>query len=1722
MKYLKRILFFFLVLFTFAFSLENGEESKVVLQKRRETTQMKIGVIKLISKELPLEFHVDSKKIYGEIDIEDNDLVFVSETLDEIPSVSTTNGRKSINNIKRYLTKDIKKAPKFEYQIVNVKDEGEEENGKKYLLVNCKEQLSGIYVYVLERGSYKIKSVYKGVFKQLYSIDASEIYGDLTIGADILDRSLYRRVTIQGGNLFVSNIGDYNSNDISIKDDVKFTGKFPEKVLFDVIKKESGRKDPYVKVHITSKYNSNSSEVRAEKGKDGYCDYETAVTLKDSTGQDSTQIGVVSSENYNDGNLSIFIKRPRPFEDDEYKVELQYGYYWVGKFYEVIKHTFTIKVIGDGEQLLPESTNGKILFDRTESFMINVSTIIGGNVDGETPNVISIPNKEYRSVGKFLKKPLRESLNVNAIQDGVDLKVSLKTSTIAGLDKNQSPQTVILKKNAENNWDGKIAENDISFILYDKIGRQIGDSITLFSDSENDDYYKIKINGWDSEYIHQVIEAEFTLTYEKVINRGKKEQRKVLKKDIYTIIVTPKEEKIPPNTRGTLIITNPTQLAGHDIFIDRSGQVGIRTNIKHSSDGKGPATFKKEQLIWSGELPKKFITAGDNNTDNNWVNWGNNARLIVRGDNGFGEVSTTPSEYDYKTGIFWLSEGSGGWNKIKTTKGNRAGWIYFSSTAEDKNSDTLVIGFSGGSALTPMSNWQMTLNGGIVNYRFEFVYQTKIGNEWIDKKVDVLDLIIQPGFEAKNPTIELRNPLVYYDYDASSAISNVVHNRRVHLAQNEATTLNNTGSKFTKNTDLTGKNWIDPSDQILDYPWEALGKHKVSINRGTNEVIKVTKENGGTNSSTYLKSNGNEVMFSYDGGNKYLNFGLSKYNFDGGEINDIVITHYSDKALESRTTYSVRIPEFEGIHYMGNYDIKPKQDYTKNYQYDPSIAYDKGVIIDYGTVGFRDLDTRITEQSGGEGIDFRATRKVKLVSEDGTYVIRDVKLYFEKDKEEESDDGGKTSRFKGENERATSAMLKLEIPRQETLIPQGRFTILTDDENNTDKNPLRIGVTVNSDKEKYYTYIDGTKENQSNIKNLYLNLTINRFIETNIIFENPALANVGGEKWIKLNKTDYPNGELTGNIDGSLLWGRVRGEVIDIPVDKYSNLKMTLFDEKGGILVHDLGSEKEKRKEFMLTTKTVNNKDRHFILNYENKNDNFISFTLDNGYDPDKENPIKFYIRYFDCSKEKEDFLFDQRFTVKFEKKKNYKGDIYVRFKNPSMTKNYNNGIIDLFSKDKYVGNNNNFYTKDGINWVDIRIDKNVIEEIKKDFFSGGYELKDIDNPNKFIDESNLIIQLNENNFQIALPENFNEFNNVFENYTGQEIDKTFELKFNNDDSKAYRLNIIIDKFDPKYYGKVFEGDVDKDIDGTTGKYLYKEVNSVGHGKINLRDNNNLQGEYVYVDLNTSYRDYLRYNSLPTSVLTEELYVWIKGKVEAIPKGSSSKVLQGDIVFFDRDNNKYIEIGESNKKKIITTGIAPLKSYSLKLRLNLEEYRKLKPYEEYEIFYNGNPNVLTISTDKNNLKDNILFNKPLNFDTEGPGLTIETTVLDFGLIELEKETAPLIIKDGKTKEPIKVVLNGELDSNLGIQNSILEVNTDNIWIKQKNINNEFMKNGGKLKVRDLKLEKITLIPNKPQENLNTEKIEYYDLHGTLEVPKNTPEENYGTYSGTVTVTYTFY
>ena len=175
MKSFRKILYLFLIIFTLSFSID-GEKSKVVLDKRYDTAKLKIGVTKLISKELPLEFHAESKKIYGEIDIDENDLVFVSETLDEMPSVSTTNGRKAINNIKKYLTKEVKSSSNFNYQVIKGNKENGIEEGKRYLVIKCRSTLKSVYIYVVENGSYKVKNIYRGNFKTqistLKSIDS--------------------------------------------------------------------------------------------------------------------------------------------------------------------------------------------------------------------------------------------------------------------------------------------------------------------------------------------------------------------------------------------------------------------------------------------------------------------------------------------------------------------------------------------------------------------------------------------------------------------------------------------------------------------------------------------------------------------------------------------------------------------------------------------------------------------------------------------------------------------------------------------------------------------------------------------------------------------------------------------------------------------------------------------------------------------------------------------------------------------------------------------------------------------------------------------------------------------------------------------------------------------------------------------------------------------------------------------------------------------------------------------------------------------------------------------------------------------------------------------------------------------------------------------------------------------------------------------------------------
>ena len=1764
MRYLKKILFYLMIILTFTISFSNEENRITIYERENEPAKLKIGVTKLITKELAMDFDPEKKIIYCEVpeEVTENDSIYVSETLDEMPSTSTTNGRKTINNINKYLTKDIKANANFNYRVVDVNDEATGEV-KKYLVINCKNPVTSVYLYIVENGTYKMKGLYRGKFAVLNSVKEEKNYGTIEITENIFDRHEYRRISATSSNTaIISKLSQFEIKDEEASKHIQVSN-YPKRLDNGTKFVTTLHPNPHYKIEI---YDGKTKELLNGKGLDAFKltgknknEINASFTLDNKVANGATKIHFETADSTEKDKKEYYyidIMQPSPYEEIDYDIVITYGEYYLNKFDKNNReiHKFNLKIKPQVKPILPEGTKGtlylkKLISPKTKDE--NNEVIFDGAGDKEPiVNSTLFSYSEFR--GDKVKVLDYSNPNYNAMfPEGNEnfLRISYKspgirwTKTIKfdseSIKNNNINITEQIFKDAEKGKDD--AGEGKAVGIYDITGRYLADIIiTGNGEKGKEKYFNLKFtsSGWTN--LQKEVAGTITFEY---ITKGDKET--VLKKDILELFIYPVDEVLPPETHGTLFIKSSVGLPGKDFFIrDRV--------LTMDNNDKGASFNPTTNLSLNGELPTFFAVNNKDNKFNHWISLANdeNLKLIIRRSTGEKDIETNfkvekygkdddLSNERYTTGAFTPTVGhNGGWVDLKSNSNTTVGYIYLSCGGITDNKNSITVGFREDHTTTSLGsqkdnfNWNSRDKG--IYEKLEFDYVLVKGDKKETLKTDVLEIIIQREDTSTKPKITLANPLVYYDYNSSSAISNIRHDKRAHLSSEAPKTLNIKGSEFRKNTDLTGKEWIE-SENITDYDWVKLGRHKVSITRGANEVIKNTNDNGGTKSSTYLSGdksingNKNEIMFSYDGGNKYLNFGVSKYNFEKETISNVVITHFNKEGryLEDRQVFTIEIPRFEGIHYMGNYDIKPKKSYTKDYIYNQTIPNNKPVVIDYGTIGFRDLDTRITEQSGGKGIDFRATRKVKLVSEDKTYIIRGAELYFEKN---ESDDNNKTTLFKGENEKATSAMLKLKIPTQETLIPKGRFTILTDDETNPEKDnkiPVRIGVTVGTNKEDYYTYIDGTKKGQPNDKNLYLNITTNRYIETTIEFENPEFATENiGDIWVRLNKTDYPTGELTKPIENSLLWGRVRGEVIDIPVeygDKvYDNLILQVFqgnpNDKENIVEKDLTNNQFKFK-IPNEPKDINGEDKHFIMKYD-KGNNFIEFSLDKGYDDtiqDRED-IVFYIRYIDGSKEEDKgFLFDQKYIVKFKDKAKYKGDITVRFKNPSMAKiDINNevkGIIDLITK-SYVTGGNHDTRIDSIDWVDIGISQDTINKIKEDFTGDNYTLTNIGNGNNAKD---LIIQLDKNQFKIALPNSDAGFEDIFGNYSGDEIDKSFELKFNGDPQKAYRLNIIIDKFDPKYYGKIFKtvNDTDTDPDITE----YKEINLIGDGAINLTETNVKPDGFVYVDLNTSYRDYLRYKALPTALLKGgDLKITLPKDVEAIPRNSNyAKPVKGDIVLFDGE--KYIDNKVIDFVDEYSTDIP--KNYPLKLKLLLSEYQKLRPYTKYEIYKNGNYNVLTIGVEKEeNLKDNIIMDKPLNFYANGPILEIINGILDFGKIVPENLPAKLNSIPGSTKnengQSITITLN-PLDNNLGNITRDLELEGDITWIKQLSASGQPMEKGGTLKVRDIAVEKSSTT-----EDTNQAITETYDVSGVLEVPKDVERSKYGSYEGTIILHYTFY
>lgn len=1671
MRYLKKILFYLMIILTFTISFSNEENRITIYERENEPAKLKIGVTKMITKELAMDFDAEKKIIYCEVpeEVTENDSIYVSETLDEIPSTSTTNGRKTINNINKYLTKDVKANANFNYRVVDVNDEATGEV-KKYLVINCKNPVSSVYLYIVENGTYKMKGLYKGKFTTLLASKEGikKEYGTITFSGlhEFKDEGEVSNIEFSGTNILV------DGKQVNY---VSLTGEFPKKYNYGNLDDKIG-KFPFYRIIVSNGdvgyYTSTVKRFEWDN-----VQFSDNIALKDKNNIDVGVMTIIEDEASD--YIKFKIKLNDKHAEVDLKISISYGLSYLinedKEYEEKYVDSFRLKINKKMSDILPLGTEGKVRIEKEHKLYEKESILTAEGEEKITLNGDKPPYLE--SNGNFPKRINFENVDFSTQKRQVEITMLYGVDVTGDERKGdvteyKDTQTVSLKR------DGTFEE--VGFKAKTGTSGEIG-NVDIFSDLSSD-YIKFRLRDW--KIIGSPLNLKFDIKY--------KAGDKILKQDTLTLMVISQEERIPSNTSGTIVIYKADQLNEYDLVL-KGGALA-----KREQDTNG--TFERipeDQAKYSGKLPKLFRS--NNIDDMKWVvNWGDETKnRVLLTDRFSGDTMVMgrlddgeSTDFDEKTGGFQnIDEGGVGnsfkWIDLMNQNGKKVGKVFFTM---DGFNESIMVGFKD----------LKLAKGDLIDTTFTFEYQAYLSeNKWETKKKDKLEIIIFGDDSDTQAEINVKNPIVLYDYD-----SHLEENRKAHLLENNAKTLNGDNTYFKKNTTVEGDQWLDVKD-IPVYNWATLKRHRVLIKSEDGESIKYTDGNGKTQSSTFIASSGeigdeevnrrrnaSIVMFSYDGGRKDLNFGVSKYNFKKSTINARII-HYlnGNKGIESIKNYRIEIPKFDGKPYVSpKFNIRPNEDYICYHKFDSNVGQGE-LTIDYGTVGFKDLDTRITNRSGGKGIEIRVYTDVYLEQVDTGYRIDGAKLFFDT-----AVIDGKigTTGFKGENEKETFKMLKLTIPFQEQIIPKGRFKILRAIDG---KSPLEVGVKVDTDNDTYFTNI---------AENLYLETEDSRFIETKIIFENPEISAVNNNHWIRVDKKNS-TGTLIGE-NNSSLWGHIDGTTIDVPNSKDfpilqgKKIKLQVFSEEGNkekLLVEDLS---KINGEYEVIKSNIS-QDSDFILKKYNGT-SYIEFSLTKGYDEAvKPESFEFFIRYLAVDdKNKEEFLFDQRYEVIFNEKISYAGDITLKLSNPVTVWGENENFLVLNGDSAEIDGSkpikdNSTTEYDSLMWWEVKngvIDPNGNDKYKiYHLNSGGKEDITRELKEKFVglvENSELKLKLDKEFFEVLsrrcqLSEK--EFKESFE------IEFGSGLIFKPDPKAMYRLNLEIEAFDPRYFGKILPSELIETEQPENKKY--DKINKVGKGKEKLYSKPSVNG-FRYIDLGTSYRDYLRYEGF--RFLTEIGNLIVESstkKIVAYPDKGEIIPINGELVFMDKAGN----ITTTKEVDYIGKGLKANQlpeKFSLKFKVNEEEYSKLISEATYTLYSNGDKNVLSISG-ANKISEKLLLEEALSFKTESTGLIIDpqNPILDFGKIGLDY-TGKNIEKTATTT------------INVTSQNSdkfTLNINANGLKIYRVIGETEIDK-GHSLDVKDLAITEIQ------QSVTSNEVLKNFELSGTLTVP-NKKETLLGNY-----------
>lgn len=149
------------------------EDDLIILDKKQKPAKLDIEVKKINSVPLQMKRNRAANKILAEVPDVNNNLVFLTETLESLPISGDSEGRKLLNNLKVSKNKQQLKGEKFSLVASNL------QNGNKKLEIIEEANLDSLYVYVVDGKNYDVKKVYRAEFID-YVEPLAETGGDFT------------------------------------------------------------------------------------------------------------------------------------------------------------------------------------------------------------------------------------------------------------------------------------------------------------------------------------------------------------------------------------------------------------------------------------------------------------------------------------------------------------------------------------------------------------------------------------------------------------------------------------------------------------------------------------------------------------------------------------------------------------------------------------------------------------------------------------------------------------------------------------------------------------------------------------------------------------------------------------------------------------------------------------------------------------------------------------------------------------------------------------------------------------------------------------------------------------------------------------------------------------------------------------------------------------------------------------------------------------------------------------------------------------------------------------------------------------------------------------------------------------------------------------------------------------------------------------------------------